>query len=170
MKTKRQRREIRSAGAKERGAAAVEFAIVVPLLLTLVFGIIEFGWAYGQLLDVRHGAREGSRLVAVDYLPRAVDPAGVSASDHTAYIVDATCTRMDLSDGNEVTLSLDGGGTVGEFAEVTVESDLKTITGWFDGILGTKTLRSSVSTRLEQDANWAEVTSMTCAAAAAAVP
>jgi Flp pilus assembly protein TadG len=156
---------------RDRGASAVEFALVLPLLLTLAFGIIEFGWAYGQHLDVRHGSREASRLVAVDYLPRTVDPATVSAGDHAAYIVDATCNRMDLSSDNEVTLSLAGGtGLVGEFAEVTVRSDLDTITGWFDALLGSKTLSSTVSTRLEQAATWSEVTSMTCAAAAAAIP
>ena len=155
----------------QRGAAAVEFALVVPLLLTILFGIIEFGWAYGQHLDVRHGSREASRLTAVDYLPRTVDPATVSSAVHSAYIVDATCRRMDLSSDNEVTLSLAGGtGTVGEFAEVTVRSDLETLTGWFDPILGSKTLSSTVSTRLEQEATWDEVTDMTCAAAAALVP
>lgn len=160
-----------SAKDQDRGAAVVEFAIVVPLLLTLVFGIIEFGWTFGQHLDVRHGAREASRLVAVDYLPRSVDPSTVSAADHAAYIVDATCDRMDLADDSDVTLSLDGGGgTVGEFVEVTVKSELQTITGWFDAILGSKELESTVSTRVEQEATWAEVTGMTCAAAAAAIP
>ncbi len=32
----------------ERGAAAVEFALVLPLLVALVLGIVDFGRAYNQ--------------------------------------------------------------------------------------------------------------------------
>lgn len=39
----------------QRGAALVEFAILLPLLLVVVMGIIEFGYALAQQLDVRHG-------------------------------------------------------------------------------------------------------------------
>ncbi|MGQ0833075.1 MAG: TadE/TadG family type IV pilus assembly protein, partial [Microthrixaceae bacterium] len=40
-------------GKRDRGAALVEFAIIMPIFFLLVFGIIEFGWAFFQLLDVR---------------------------------------------------------------------------------------------------------------------
>ena len=33
-------------GNKRRGAAVVEMAVVTPLLLTLLFGVIEFGWVF----------------------------------------------------------------------------------------------------------------------------
>ena len=44
----------------------VEFAIAAPLLFLLLFGIIDFGWAFSQNLDVKHAAREGARLAAVN--------------------------------------------------------------------------------------------------------
>ena len=48
----------------ERGAAAVEMAIVTPLLILICFGIIEFGWMFTvkntMLNAVREGARTGS--------------------------------------------------------------------------------------------------------------
>ncbi|MGH2686892.1 MAG: TadE family protein, partial [Actinomycetota bacterium] len=39
------------------GASAVEFALVAPLLFLLIAGTIEFGWAFHQIMDLRHGAR-----------------------------------------------------------------------------------------------------------------
>ncbi len=75
--------------ARDVGAALVEFAVLMPLLLMLVLGIVEFGYGLAQHLDVRHGAREASRLVAVDY--------GSSQA-----ITDAVCDRMDLSSGQTV--------------------------------------------------------------------
>jgi Flp pilus assembly protein TadG len=49
----------------ERGAALVEFAIVLPILLTLVFGIIEYGRAYEVKVQLTGGVREGARALAL---------------------------------------------------------------------------------------------------------
>lgn len=50
---------------EQRGAAAVEFAIIASLLFILIFGIIEFGVAFMQLQTVRGAVREGARASAV---------------------------------------------------------------------------------------------------------
>ena len=44
------------------GAAAVEMALVLPLLFMLVFGIIEFGFIFNRFITVTHAAREGVRV------------------------------------------------------------------------------------------------------------
>ena len=49
-------------GALDRGAAAVEFALLLPLLLLLVFGIIDFGRALNAQVTLTQAAREGARL------------------------------------------------------------------------------------------------------------
>lgn len=51
---------------RSRGAAAVEFAIVLTLLLLIVFGIIDFGRAYNAKVTLAQAAREGARLVALN--------------------------------------------------------------------------------------------------------
>ncbi|MCL5291695.1 MAG: pilus assembly protein [Actinobacteria bacterium] len=49
----------------EQGASSVEFAIIVPVLILILFGIFEFGLAYRDYLAITHAAREGARLAAV---------------------------------------------------------------------------------------------------------
>lgn len=49
----------------EKGASVVEFAIILPILVMLVFGIFEFGVAYSKYIALTHAAREGARLAAV---------------------------------------------------------------------------------------------------------
>jgi Flp pilus assembly protein TadG len=55
----------------ERGAAAVEFALVVPLLLLMVLGVAEFGRAYHVQASLSQAAREGVRVMALQNDPAA---------------------------------------------------------------------------------------------------
>ena len=50
---------------RDRGAAAVEFALLLPVLLLLVFGIIDFGRALNAQITLTQAAREGARLAAL---------------------------------------------------------------------------------------------------------
>lgn len=58
------RRPARNA-PRDRGAAAVEFALLLPVLLFLVFGIIDFGRALNAQITLTQAAREGARLAAL---------------------------------------------------------------------------------------------------------
>ncbi len=46
----------------EKGAAVVEFAVVLPLLLVIVFGIVEFGFLMYNQAMITNAAREGARF------------------------------------------------------------------------------------------------------------
>ena len=50
---------------EERGAAAVEFALVLPILVLLVMGIIEFSRAYNAKEALQYAVREGARELAL---------------------------------------------------------------------------------------------------------
>lgn len=50
---------------EDRGAAAVEFALILPVLLLLVLGIINFGYVFGQKLALNQAVREGARKAVV---------------------------------------------------------------------------------------------------------
>ena len=51
--------------SREKGASAVEFAIILPILVMLVFGIIQFGLVFNKYIAITHATREGARLAAV---------------------------------------------------------------------------------------------------------
>lgn len=50
---------------REDGAAVVEMALVLPVLLLLVFGIIQFGIAFNRSQGIHAAAREGARFASV---------------------------------------------------------------------------------------------------------
>jgi Flp pilus assembly protein TadG len=50
----------------DRGAIMVEFALILPILLILLVGIIEFGQAYNTQIALQGAAREGARALALD--------------------------------------------------------------------------------------------------------
>jgi Flp pilus assembly protein TadG len=52
-----------------RGAALAELALVLPLLLLLLLGMLDFGKAFNQWMSGTHLANEGARLAAVNYCP-----------------------------------------------------------------------------------------------------
>jgi Flp pilus assembly protein TadG len=56
---------------RERGQVTVEFALILPLFLILVFGIIKFGIAINYWLDMQRVANQGARWAAVNRYPIA---------------------------------------------------------------------------------------------------
>src|SRR5919201_4870511 len=53
----------------ESGVALVEFALVLPLLLILLFGMLDFGRAFNYWIDATHLANEGARWAVVNKNP-----------------------------------------------------------------------------------------------------
>jgi Flp pilus assembly protein TadG len=64
----------------QRGAAAVEMAILLPVLVMLVFGIIELGRGYQVKIQLTGAVREGARARAL----------GASTADTQQAVIDAT--------------------------------------------------------------------------------
>jgi Flp pilus assembly protein TadG len=155
--TRRSRHEARARRARrsEEGVELVEFAIVATLLFLLVFGIIDFGWAFSQNLDVKHATRETARLAAVN-----------ADTSTAALVADAQNQSSDLT-GSKMTIRLgDCGangatpgavGTVPALAEtikVQVQYPLKSLSGLTSALNGGQ-MSSTVDIRMEQNATWA---------------
>jgi Flp pilus assembly protein TadG len=95
---------------REDGASAVEFALIVPLLVIFVFGIIEFGIAFLQVQSIRTGVREGGRAAAVGApmntaRQKTVDGSAGTIPTTTGVSVSKVCTPQNI--GTDVTVSYD---------------------------------------------------------------
>lgn len=55
----------RRLGADERGAGAVEMALVLPLFVALMIGVFEFGWTQHSLSSIRYALEATSRVLLV---------------------------------------------------------------------------------------------------------
>lgn len=109
----------------------------MPLLVLLLLGMLEFGWAFAQQIDVRSKAREGLRMVVVDE-PLMDIEARVCAND-----------IVKSGDINFITIT--SGVDTGTAATLTVEADLNQITGLFGLFWGSgPTITSTVEGRVEQ--------------------
>lgn len=106
-------RPLRWTRGSDRGASLVEFAFVMPFLLILILGIVEFGFMLGQFNEVRHGAHEGARLAAVD--------------DND--LINNTCNGIGLSSVVDVTFVDGATGSIGEQASVTIEAQVSSLSG-----------------------------------------
>ncbi len=58
-------RLFRDRTSREEGVAAVEFALILPVLALLLFGVLEFGRVWSQYQVFQGAAREGARCAAV---------------------------------------------------------------------------------------------------------
>lgn len=63
-----QRKRRRANG--ERGAVLVEAALVLPILIILILGIVDFGFAFNSYISLRQGTREAARQATVNTAPQ----------------------------------------------------------------------------------------------------
>lgn len=89
-----------------RGQSLVEFALVLPVLTLLVFGIIDYGRLFNEFLVISHASREGARagIVAAATLSTvnaAVKSAAPNRTNLTIAMNPSTPVR-----GNPVTVTV----------------------------------------------------------------
>jgi Flp pilus assembly protein TadG len=146
----------------ERGAALVEFAMALPLLLVVIAGIVDFGFAFQRYEVVTNAAREGARIASlpgydatsVDSRVRSYVQAGLGLSGGA--LAQAMPTGSVTLTNPDITVPLAGGGSK------TMTTALVTVTyqhNWFLlgpmlGLInktwgGTITLTASSQMRLE---------------------
>ena len=100
----------------QRGTSMLEMVIVLPLLLLMLFGMAEFGLAFGRWLTINNAAREGAREAIVFRKDCAVAPV---EAEVLAVVQNYTAALgLDVQAGDVVIAGACGGG--GSDASVTV--------------------------------------------------
>jgi Flp pilus assembly protein TadG len=102
----------------EGGQSLVEFALVVPIFLLILFAIVDFGMAFHAWITVTDSAREGARLGSVHAAAAAIEQR-------------VRDTSSSLDQGNltvNVTNADDQGGQSGESVVVDVDYSYSLIT------------------------------------------
>jgi Flp pilus assembly protein TadG len=126
-------------GQGERGASVLEAALVLPFLLLLVAGIVDFGGAFNDYIIITNAAREGARYGA--RFP--YDGGGIRA----AVIQEAAGVGVTITAGN-VTIDPDpGAAPAAGGAPITVTVTLP-YTPLMGTLLGTETIALNSSTTM----------------------
>jgi Flp pilus assembly protein TadG len=139
----------------ERGAELIEFALVLPLLLALFAGIVDFGRMFQRLEVTTNAAREGARLASLPGYTQADVQSRVRAYMNEG--VEATAGSRTTVTRTLVTITPAGGGAQFQAAQVVVNySDtylllgpIATLIGGNSGDFGNVVLSATSTMRLE---------------------
>jgi Flp pilus assembly protein TadG len=96
------RRDPRAVLGDHSGAQAVEFALIAPLLLTLIMGIIQFSITLNNYIELTEAVRTGARNLAIS---RAMS----STTPYTTTVSDIASSAGNLTPGSiAITISVNG--------------------------------------------------------------
>jgi len=135
----------------ERGVALVEFALVAPVLMVLLFGMVDFGKAINYWNDSTHLANEGARWGVVNWNPSTGQPWANKAQlqSYVAGQADTPDLQGKLGSTGVAVAFPDGVCTVGHPIKVTVNFPYNWL-GVLKLLPGTATVSSSSTMRLER--------------------
>ncbi len=129
-----------ASGRRRRGAAMIEFALCLPILLLLVFGIMEIGRALMVYQILTNGAREGARLAII---PGSTDAKVTSK-------IDTYMTNAGISGHTRQVSPSIGASNSGDAITITVSVPFNQVMWGTDFIgIGGTTFTSSVVMRKE---------------------
>lgn len=146
----------RRSGRPERrdtGAVLVEAALILPLVVLLFMGIIDFGLAIADSNSLRQGDRESVRRAVVGDVGDDADCAigGVPATDDTARLVCLTKEKAGLdASKTRVAVKLDESYEEGEALILCAQYPLRSVTGFFGFLLNSKVAQAQVDMRIEK--------------------
>lgn len=84
------------------GGAALEFAVVAPVLLALVFGIIDFSRYAFSLISVRQAAAEAVRVASMGRTAEEVQAVARARAPFLGNVLTVTCAGCGVADPSQV--------------------------------------------------------------------
>jgi len=115
-------------GKRRRGATMVEFALIVPILLAILIGILEFGWMVKNKLQLANAVREGARDAAVGV---KTDPSAKDTDSIEARIRNrsAGLPNVDVPDAFVISLQRDNPDNAGYNYDIALSNKLPNSSG-----------------------------------------
>jgi Flp pilus assembly protein TadG len=113
----------------ERGASAVEFAFIVPLLIVLVLGIAEFGHAFQVQGTLSAAAREGVRAMALRNDPADAKAVARNAASSLDPVVTDTQIKIQIVGSTATSCPTIGAGNTA--VRLTITYPMPFLTGFF---------------------------------------
>ena len=115
------------------GQSLVEFALLIPLFLILVFGIIDFGLGLRAYISVTQSTREGARFASIGNTAGTFTSGGSGECNGTTLttVVGRVCRTMnglDLTDVESVSVTYPNGNAPGETVRVSASYQYEYIT------------------------------------------
>ncbi len=129
---------------REDGQAMVEFALILPIFLLILCGIIDFGWLFYNQLSLNNACREGARYAVVN---TAEDGSTQAIVNH----IENTTTTVFSNGGIDVQVSYSAPSepTSGDVT-VSMKADISFFTPVLSTILGKeRTITSKVIMKVE---------------------
>lgn len=124
----------------EEGQDIVEFALVLPILMVLLFGIIDFGWIFYSTAMVGNAAREGARFAVMNYEDQVTTPGDLSTlTTHVNTNVNGSLPNYLKNSYADLTVVVSEGTTASSSdpcIDVTVKSNIKLFTPVVSTITG----------------------------------
>ena len=113
---------------RQRGAALVEFALVLPLLLTLVLGAIDWGWYFFIDQLVTNAAREGARSGTM--LPPTSTDSDAAAAAMSASKNSLTSVKLKTTGVSATTVTVTTASGPTKAVQVTITYPVGSLTGF----------------------------------------
>ena len=151
----------RSNGTRRYAVSTVEFALILPILLAILLGIVEFGWMVKCNLTLANATREGARTASL----------GATTADISNRVTTSASPLVVTSPTGSITMQFSGnGGTsyqawpadtaattstsakngvaVGNLIRISTTSNYRSLTRFFP-FLNNRTLNTFVTMRRE---------------------
>ena len=119
----------------EKGQSMVEFALVVPLIILLLLGMVDFGRLFHAHLTLEHAGREAARAASIGKDEATVISTAIS-----------NAASLSLAEGQ---VHVSGLGTSGGNVTITIKYPISFITPVISSLVGTYQLENKTIMRIE---------------------
>ena len=135
----RRRTGRRVRGRDERGQSVVEFALILPFMLLLVLGVVDYSRVYYMDVQVLQAARNGAAFAS----------ASNTNANNQLGVHNSSLQNVDLPNNTNVNENVVNDNSGGQSVQVTVEAQFNTLVNW-PGLPHSFMLRRTVEAKVLQ--------------------